>query len=193
MEILGLGYLGLNAHDSDAWVRFAHDVIGLDMGRVPGSPVWQGGDWSGRSDDGSAYFRIDDWTWRLAVHPTPTSAGDGLAYLGFELRGPLELKTAVDELNARGYKAWVGSAEDALKRSVTQIAFTNDPAGHVIELFYGPQVAHGYRNSRGWEFLTGPLGMGHVNLFTSDYEKSLSFYTDVLGFKLTDYYNVGDQ
>ena len=192
MNIIGLGYVGLTAPDLAQWLTFARDVIGLDPGRAPGGPAFESDGADGLGRDGSLFFRIDDWTWRLAIHPASEGERPGLAYLGFEVGGEAELAAALEELAQAGFSARRGTARDALDRAVTGIGFTTDPGGHSIELFYGPQVSHGYRNSRGIEFLTGALGMGHVNLFASDSKASIDFYTRVLGFELTDYYSLGE-
>lgn len=187
MKIIGLGYVGLTVSDLDGWIGFARDVIGLDPGRAPlGQGHVPGGDW--RGPDGSAWFRIDDWSWRLAIHPGEQA---GLAYLGLELAGQAELDGALEELRGAGHPARAGTVEECVARAVSGIGFTRDPGGNVIELFHGPQIMDGYRNSHGMEFLTGALGMGHVNLFASDYAKSQAFYTGLLGFRMTDYYRVG--
>lgn len=192
MEIIGLGYLGLNVADVPAWYQFGRDVIGLDLGRVPSAEAWTNEGWEGKAADGSIYFRVDDWTWRIAVHPARDGEAEGLRYLGLEVAGPDQLSTAIAELQSAGYEARLGTSEEAVNRAVTAIGFTTDPAGNSIELFYGPQISNGYQNSKGIEFLTGDLGMGHINLFAKNYEASAKFYTEVLGFKLTDYYHVGN-
>ena len=189
MEILGLGYVGLNAPDLDAWIAFAHDVLGFDMGRAPGGDAYvPDAGASGRGADGTAYFRVDERSWRLAVHPADAP---GLRYIGLEVAGPMQLDTALAELNAAGFAARRGDGAECAARAVTGIGFTTDPGGNAVELFYGPLVTNGYRNTRGMQFVTGALGMGHINLFASNYEASADFYTRILGFRLTDYYHVG--
>ncbi|QZP07898.1 VOC family protein [Caenibius sp. WL] len=192
MQILGLGYVGLNVPDVEAWIAFGRDILGLDLGRAPGAEAYvSGAGDDGRSADGSAFFRIDDWSWRLGIHPA--AGAPGLRYMGLELRGPFELDAALAELEAAGFPARRGRGEECTARAVTGIGFTQDPAGNAIELFYGPLVTNDYRNTRGIEFLTGALGMGHINLFAADYEANCDFYTRVLGFRLTDYYHVGPE
>lgn len=190
MNIVGLGYLGLHVPDVAVWAAFANDVIGLDRGIAPRAEPWVPLTES-PSDDSSAYFRIDECAWRLAVHPIADGGTPGLAYVGLEVAGVEELGEALAELAAAGFEARRGSAADCRARAVTGIGFTRDPGGHVVELFYGPQKDHDYRNSRGMDFLTGALGMGHINLFASNYEASRAFWCEVMGFRLTDYYAVG--
>ena len=39
-------------------------------------------------------------------------------------------------------------------------------------------------------FTTGDLGMGHIVVNVDDYEKSLAFYRDGLGLRLSDYIEI---
>ncbi|OCC25137.1 glyoxalase [Croceicoccus estronivorus] len=189
MDILGLGYVGLDVPDPEAWLAFGRDILGLDLGRAPGAGAYLPDDSGGRGADGSAYFRMDEWSWRLAVHPA--TGRPGVRYIGLEVAGPRELAAALAELEAGGFPARAGNAAECGARAVTGMGFTQDPSGNAIELFYGPLVTNGYRNSRGMTFLTGDMGMGHINLFVSRYEECADFYTRMLGFRLTDYYHVG--
>jgi hypothetical protein len=76
------------------------------------------------------------------------------------------------------------TSQDALIRSVFQ-----DPAGNRLEVFHGPAVAGDpFRPGRPISgFRTGPLGMGHAVLNIKDAEPLLSFYRDLLGFRVSDY------
>lgn len=191
MDIVGLGYVGLDVPDPEAWMRFGCDVLGLDLARAPEGDAYLPDASEGRGADGSVYFKIDDWSWRLAVHPA--SGKPGLRYMGFEVAGEMELEAALAELKAAGHPARRGTADECLVRAVSGIGYTSDPAGNSIELFYGPLVTNNYRNSMGMEFLTGKLGMGHINLFVRRYEECADFYMRLLGFRLTDYYHVGPE
>src|SRR5690606_25255275 len=64
-----------------------------------------------------------------------------------------------------------------------------DPLGHPLEAFHGAEVATDpFRPGRSISgFRTGPLGMGHVVLNVERIDRLLPFYTDVLGFKVSDY------
>lgn len=197
MKIRGLGYVGFTAADPVGWLRFGTDVLGLMPARalageawgtpaVPGSGPASAG--SGIAADGSVYLKADDWQWRIAVHPG--DAG-GLAYIGFDVGGALELEAAVAELRAAGHPAEPGSAEQARSRSVTGIAYTRDPAGNVIELFFGPTLDRNFHSPHQQRFLTGELGLGHLNLFVDELAACQEFYTRLLGFRLSDYIRFG--
>jgi len=134
---------------------------------------------------------MDDWSWRIAVHPDAQTAG--LLYMGLEVRGQRELEDMLARLAAAGHEARLGTVSEAAARAVTGIGYTRDPAGNAIELFYGPLIIDGFASAFGMSFLTGDMGLGHINLFVADFDACERFYLDMLGFRLTDYYHVGDQ
>ncbi len=199
MNIIGLGYIGVAAADPKACLSFATDILGLmparavpgeswGMPAVPGSGPASAG--AGIGPDGSTYLKLDDWQWRIAVHP---AAGKmGLLYMGMEVGGPIELEAALAELAAAGHRADMGDEAKARARAVTGIGYTQDPIGNVIELFYGPTIDRKFVSPRGMSFETGDMGLGHINLLADPLEQCRDFYTRVLGFQLTDYIRFGE-
>jgi 3,4-dihydroxy-9,10-secoandrosta-1,3,5(10)-triene-9,17-dione 4,5-dioxygenase len=204
MEIRQLGYVGLQGPDPKAWLDFATRVCGLMPARaVPGEP-WSGpgigppgpgagagpaSGGSGVAPDGAVYLKLDDWQWRVAVHP---GASPGLRYLGLELRGPAELEAAVAELEARGLAVARATPDELEARAVHGLAHLRDPAGHRVELFHGVTRDHGFASPAGVPgFVTGPLGLGHAVLLVPDLEASLRFWCEALGFRLSDYVTFG--
>jgi 3,4-dihydroxy-9,10-secoandrosta-1,3,5(10)-triene-9,17-dione 4,5-dioxygenase len=193
MKVLSLGYLGIGAPDPQQWLTYGTEILGLMPARaLPGEdwgvPMVGSGPASGGSgvgEDGSVYLKMDEQQWRIAVHPSQDNAG--LMYMGLELAGAQELREAVLELQGQDIKAEMGSAEQARQRSVSGIAYTQDPAGNKIELYYGPTKDFNFESPRQMQFLTGDKGLGHMNLFVADLDACRSFYSDLLGFKLSDY------
>jgi 3,4-dihydroxy-9,10-secoandrosta-1,3,5(10)-triene-9,17-dione 4,5-dioxygenase len=154
---------------------------------VPGSGPPSAG--SGLAPDGSVYLKVDDWQWRIAVHP---QAGPGtVRYLGLELGGQLELEAAVEELRAAGHAVVLGSDEAAATRAVSGLAVTRDPAGNRIELFYGPALDFKFRSPHDMRFVTGSMGLGHILLLVDQLAAAQDFYIRTLGFRLTDYIRFG--
>ncbi|MCX2982561.1 glyoxalase [Halieaceae bacterium IMCC14734] len=199
MKIRSLGYAGFAAPDPQAWLSYATDIIGAmparavpgeswGMPAVPGQGPASGG--SGIGSDGSIYLKLDDWQWRLAVHPSDDKSG--LLYIGFELDNAAALSTAVAELQAAGIEARLGSEEQARGRAVTGIAYTQDPMGNCIELFYGITMDRKFCSPQGMSFLTGDMGLGHLNLIAGPLMAAREFYTQLLGFELTDYIRFGE-
>ena len=186
MQIMGQGYIGVGVQQPEAMLEYATDVLGLMPAReVPG----EAGSASHLGKDGSVYLKLDDWQWRIALHPSDTTGK--LLYLGFELRGELELEGAVEELRGHGCEVRMGSDEEAAARAVTGIAFTQDPAGNPLEFFYAPRLDRDFVSPHGMQFLTGDMGLGHVNLVMAELKQAQQFYTRILGFRLTDYYRFG--
>jgi 3,4-dihydroxy-9,10-secoandrosta-1,3,5(10)-triene-9,17-dione 4,5-dioxygenase len=199
MNILGLGYIGVAATDPKACLTYATDILGLMPARavpgeswgipaVPGSGPESRG--SGIGPDGSAYLKLDDWQWRVAVHPA--GGRGGLQYIGLEVGGPIELEAALAELAKAGHRADPGGEAEARARAVSGIGYTADPVGNVIELFYGPTIDRKFRSPHGTAFETGDMGLGHLNLLIDPLAKCQDFYTRTLGFRLTDYIRFGD-
>jgi len=192
MNIRGLGYIGVGAADPAACLAFCRDVLGLMPARIVPGESWMmpasGG--CGIAADGSAYVKLDDWQWRIAIHP---SAGrGGLLYIGLEVASELALEQALAELRAAGHSAELGDESQAHARAVSGIGYASDPAGNKIELFYGPTLDRKFHSPHGMQFETGDMGLGHVNLLVDKLKDCQDFYIRVLGFRLTDYIRFGD-
>ncbi len=198
MKILSLGYAGYGAPDPQQWLTYGTEIIGAMPARaLPGEswgipmdptsgPASAG---SGVGPDGSVYLKFDDRQWRVAIHPSQDNAG--LLYMGLEVEGVVALEAAVEELKASGVDARMGTAEEARNRSVTGIAYTQDPAGNSIELFYGMTEDFKFVSPQGMSFKMGHLGLGHLNLIVSELQVNKDFYIKLLGFQLSDYIEFG--
>ncbi|MCX7056298.1 MAG: VOC family protein [Proteobacteria bacterium] len=199
MEIKALAYLGIGSTAPRDWLQFGTEILGMMPARaIPGVGWGFPGaerplsEQTGIAADGSVYLKMDERQWRIGVHP---HAQDGtLLYLGLELDGPHEFAAAIQELKDAKIDVTVGSEADAQARAVTAIARLRDPAGIPIELFYGQTWDYKFHSPYfDHHFLAGSLGLGHVNLFVSKQTECFDFYTQVLGFKLTDYIRFGPQ
>lgn len=196
MNIKSLGYLGIASPSPAQWLSYAVDVVGMMPARAIPGEGWgtpqsaTQHNATGVAADGSVYLKMDDRQWRIAVHPSDQR--EGLAYLGLEVEDKLALEASVVELEAAGVAVRVGSEEEARGRAVSGIAYFTDPAGHALELFYGPTQDYNFHSPcNGQQFVAGHLGIGHMNIFVEDLEANYEFYTRVLGFKLSDYIRMG--
>ena len=198
MQIRGLGYVGLQGPDPKAWLEFATHVCGLMPARsVPGerapgpppAPNTDPGDGNAVASDGSVYLKLDDWQWRIAVHPAPQP---GLRYFGLEVAGPEALAAAVAGLERAGVAVARAGAAECAARGVHDFVSFADPAGNRVELFHGVTRDRPFRSPRGVSrVVTGELGMGHLVLLVPDIERALAFYCGVLGFRLSDLVRFG--
>lgn len=117
--------------------------------------------------DCAVRLRVDDAAPRITIHP---GERNDLAYLGWE----------VDEL------AGTIAAVEATGVTVTDGAFV-DPFGFRHELVAGIERGAPFTPGRPMSgFVTGEQGLGHVVLIVPDLAAAAAFYTDVLGFKVSD-------
>lgn len=166
--ITALGYIGIRAAQPEAWDAYAERLLGMQR-------VDQGG--------GTRLFRMDDRAQRLIVTP---EAGDGLAFLGFEVADAAALAALAARLEAAGVAVTRGAAAE---RHVTELIIFHDPQGNRLEAFQGAALAtEPFVPGRPISgFRTGALGMGHAVLHVENATALLPFYQDVLGFHLSDY------
>lgn len=197
MKIKGLGYLGLQGPDPKRWLDFATQVCGLMPSRsVPGTPMSPPGSPGASVDpgpaigaDGTVYLKLDDWQWRIAVHPDERP---GLRYVGLEVADAGSLASAAAELERAGVAVTRGSDEERGARGVLGLVSFADPAGNRVELFQGATLDRAFQSPRSVSrIVTGPLGMGHVVLLVPDLQKALDFYCGLLGFRLSDFVRFG--
>lgn len=171
MTVKSLGYWGIEASNRAAWRHFLVDQLGLVEGR------------SGFSAD---VYRIDEYASRLRIEEGPA---DDVAYVGWEVAGPAELAAMADRLETAGYAVTSGGPDHAKERQVEDLIFVDDPDGVRTEIFWGPEIAQRPFASpvTPGGFVGAPNGAGHHVLVVRDRERTLSFYRDLLGLKLSDY------
>ena len=174
MPVTSLGYLGFETARLDAWRPFASEVLGLAVGD-PGP-------------EGEVALRMDERPARLVLHP---GSEERLAYIGWEVTGGTGLDEITRALSDAGVPTRTGTREECARRRVGGLLHASDPAGHPLEFFTAPEVAaDAFRPPREQSrFRTGDLGLGHVVLHVDDVAPTVAFYTDVLGFRLSDRLN----
>ncbi|GJM39332.1 MAG: iron-dependent extradiol dioxygenase [Acidimicrobiales bacterium] len=177
MDIRALGYIGVDVADVDAWQAYAA-LLGTMT--VP-SPT----------DDGFR-IKVDDRPYRVIVQPSPHT--EGLAFAGWEVPDEPALEAAAAELEQAGRTVRSGSRETCAGRGVRGLIETTDPSGLALELFHGPIHDHElFASPSGVSgFVTGDLGLGHIVLATPVIAESVHFYTEILGFRVSDYMGAGD-
>jgi 3,4-dihydroxy-9,10-secoandrosta-1,3,5(10)-triene-9,17-dione 4,5-dioxygenase len=174
MDIRGLGYIGIDVADIDGWHRYA-ELLGMMV--VP--------------EPGGLLLRIDERPFRVVVRADREA--EKLAFAGWELADQAALDCAGAELAAAGCSIDVASVEDCATRRVRGLLRTTDPGGFVLELFHGPILDHElFVSPTGVSgFRTGLQGFGHIVLGTPSLAESIAFYTQVLGFRVSDFWRPG--
>lgn len=168
-----LGYIVLSVSDLPAWEHFTTQLIGL----MPG-----------RKTENSLALRLDDHALRLLLK---RSAEDDIAAAGWQFDTISELDYYVQHLRNHDVEVVQGSDEEAKERCVERFFACVDPNGVRHEFFFGPthaSISTPFRSPvlKG-NFVTGRQGIGHVLPVSRDYKKAVDFYTDVLGFRISDY------
>ena len=171
MSVTGVGYIGIEATDLEAWRRFGTDVLAMQVIE--------------RGADGLA-LRMDERCQRVLVQQ---GGVDAPAFFGLEVSDAPTLLATVAQLEAAGVSVTRASEQELAHRRVAAMAWCRDPSGNRIELFHGQALGDGApllpRPHGG--FRTGPLGMGHMVLHVEDVEACARFYRELLGLRLTDY------
>lgn len=177
MSVAASGYLRIASTDVDAWMGFGTQVLGLED--------------AGREDAaGARFLRMDDHPFRFMVEQADA---DRLIATGLEFPTEAAWQATIERITDAGHSVERGSAEEAARRCVTAFATTRDPAGNVLELYWGRQLDYVPLNSpvgvpgfvTSWQ-QTGDMGFGHVVLPTPDIAGATEYYTGLLGFGLTD-------
>lgn len=175
MSIERLGYLGFAVKDLPAWDTFMTKKLGL----MP----------AGKAGDGALY-RMDQRTWRIAVHPGEL---DDLAYIGLEVDDAAALERMADKLRQAGVAFTRGDEALQRQRRVMGLLCLQDPFDLPIEIYWGPSEVFQepfLPSAPVSGFLTGEQGLGHFVRCVPDTAKALAFYTSVLGFQLSDIIDV---
>lgn len=173
--IRNLAYIGFTSPAAEAWRSFGPEVLGAQLAE-DGPP-------------GAIGLRVDEASWRIALHPGEV---DDVAYLGWDVGDDAGLDELVDRLDAEGITA-TRDGELARQRRVAAAAWFVDPFGFRHELAHG--LAPGGRAFTPGRplsgFVTGEQGLGHVVLLVPDLVEAERLYTDVLGFKVSDTVGTG--
>lgn len=171
MSIKTLGYMGFAVSDVAAWRSFLTQKLGLMD--------------AGTTDNGDL-FRVDSRAWRIAVQQ---GEADDLAYAGYEVADAAGLAQMADKLKQAGIAVTTGDVSLARRRGVTGLITFADPFGLPLEIYYGASELFEKPFLPGAavsSFLTAEQGLGHFVRCVPDSDKALAFYTDVLGFRLSD-------
>lgn len=170
-DIANLGYSVFGVRDLQRWKEFAH-VLGFQVGR---------------DEHDVLTLRMDDYEQRFVLE---LGDEDDLRATGWELDNEEQLETYVAMLRAHGLEVTLASHETAALRCVQKLYCADDVNGFRNEFYCGPcktSLRRAFRSpTMTGAFKTGDLGMGHVVVHSRDYQKSVDFYCNVMGLRLSD-------
>jgi len=167
-----LGYLGLGVSDLGEWERFATELLGLQV--------------VDKKADGF-FMRMDEYHHRFIVQQR---SEDDVAFIGWEVADQRALQELETLLKDDGVETAAGSAEEAKIRGVLGFLKFKDPSGIPTEVYFGPLMnfREPFKSPRPLSgFVTGTMGLGHIVIKVDDSARSLHFYRDVLGMRVSDF------
>jgi len=172
MQLAALGYVGIRTADLDQWATYATRFLGMQLVE---------------RREGRLSLRMDDRKQRVIVD---TDTWEGLSFYGWEVAESGALAALAARLEQAGVNVVHGSRALADERRVRDLIVFSDPVGNRLEAFHGAEsTGEPFRPGRSISgFRTGPLGMGHAVLTAERIDEVLPFYTDLLGFRLSDYF-----
>ncbi|MDC0403717.1 VOC family protein [Porticoccaceae bacterium] len=169
MNLIGIGYMGFETANLDAWRDYGPNVMGFEIAASP------------TQDEHSLYFKMDDRRHRLAFHPGEI---DRVTYIGWEARNRLDFIEAQQILNSHGVEFSVGDDTLCEQRGVKELIRFRDPVGYQHEIFYAQKwTPRSFRSGRPHGgFICDDRGLGHVVLMTPTFTEELeTFLIEVMG------------
>jgi 2,3-dihydroxy-p-cumate/2,3-dihydroxybenzoate 3,4-dioxygenase len=168
IDLRNIRYVRIGTPDLGEATAFATTILGLQP--------------AGR-ERGMAYFRSDE-----RDHTICYVEGDPAQHAtAFEVSESADLQAIAGELERAGIHVHQGSAEErAVRRVLDYIAFS-DPSGNPIEIVWRAQHAtRRYFPTRD----AGITGFSHIGLRTTDAPRDETFWTRILGARVSDW--IGD-
>lgn len=171
MTVQALGYVGLHARSLDDWAAFGAQLLGMQLAERSRAQL---------------VFRMDDRRQRLLVTP---EGADGPAFFGWEVADAAALDALAARLEDAGVPVARGDSGLCAQRRVAGLVACADPLGNRIELVHGCEsTTESFLPGRCISgFRTGALGMGHAVLLVPRLDAVLPFYTELLGFRVSDF------
>jgi len=169
MHITELGYVVVGAPELQKWRDYSVNVLG--MAAVDGP-------------DGALYLKMDSRDFRFLIQKGDK---DELYASGWGVADLDSFNGVRARIEAAKVAVTSGTATEIKARKVQDFFSFRDPAGLRHEVFWGPIASFSrFVSPIGTKFVTGDLGMGHAVLPTSDIDGSLTFWTEVMGFGVSD-------
>lgn len=167
-DLHDIRYVRIGSEDLDESIRFATQILGLEL--------------VGRDKD-AVYLRGDDRDHNI-VYTRGRSSGQ---VLGFEMKDEAALDAAAAMFEAAGVAVRHGTSDEREQRRVRALITIQDPTGNVIDLVARPAASgpryYGTRDA-------GITSFSHVGLRTADPKADEGFYTTLLNAKVSDW--IGD-
>lgn len=164
-DLHDIRYARIGSDDLDASIRFATEILGLELMERDASNAWLRGD---DRDHNICYTRG-----RESGHAT-----------GWEVTDMAALDRAAAEFEDNGVHVRAGTSEERELRRVRGLIILSDPTGNTIELVARPNACgRRYFGTRD----AGITGFSHVGMHTRDAQADEAFWIGNLNAKVSDW------
>ncbi|MGB0387884.1 MAG: VOC family protein [Ardenticatenaceae bacterium] len=163
IQVKKLSHVGLNVRDVESQVNFYSQMVGLGE--------------SGRDEAGRVYLRCNSNHHALVLIP---SAESGIDHFALDVGGKAELDAAARALDQAGISYESNLSDELGQGNALRL---RDPSGFVVELVAGMEQVDPNYGVRAVQ----PRKFQHLTLRTPHLEANLEFYTQVLGFRISDW------
>jgi 2,3-dihydroxy-p-cumate/2,3-dihydroxybenzoate 3,4-dioxygenase len=175
IDLHDIRYLRIGTPDLDGAVRFATEIVGLQLVAHEGK---------------SAYFRSDKVEVRgdTRDHTLVYVEGDPSDHtIGFDLLDGGDLDRVGAELEKAGRPVHLGTRAECDARRVRAFIASSDPSGNKIEIVARPfHTGVRYFPARD----AGITGFSHIGLYTKDAARDEAFWTRICNARVSDW--IGD-
>ena len=172
IDLHDIRYLRIGTPDLDNAIRFATEIVGLQLVAREGK---------------AAYFRSD----KVAVrgdtrdHTLVYFEGDPADQtLGLELHDPARLDEVGAALDNAGFPARLGTPEECERRRVKSFIATRDPSGNALEILARPFYS-GVRYFPARD--AGITNFSHIGLYSTDAARDEAFWTTLYNARVSDW------
>lgn len=169
IELTDIAYVRTGVADLDASVRFATEIVGLEL--------------AAPTEVGVAHLRADQRHHCLAMVEGPS----GVLASGFQVANSDALALAESELERRDIRVARGTAEEARSRRVREFIAFDDPFGNRLELVSQQETV---TRPVAFNRTAGINEFGHLCLDASDVHEAYRFWSTTFNAKVSDW--IGD-
>ena len=173
VKIQALGYVVAESTDVSKWQAYGEQVLGMSA-----APAANGG----------LYLKMDEQEFRIAI---VKGHHDRYYASGWDVDSERAFDHAVAELKKAGVEVVEATEQVRSERKAVKLVSFSDPSGNRHELRFGNTgKAAPFRSPIGVKgFKTGAQGAGHTVLPSLQFDASLKFFRETLGFGLSDVFN----
>jgi catechol-2,3-dioxygenase len=184
VKVRRLAHVGIWAADVAAQVRFYHQVVGLGVRAASMGEI--------DLEDANPFLTVRDDVPCLGLfNDVRSSSGNGrrtaprtrLNHLSFEVGTDAELAALAARLKMAGIDLALGQRD--AEPDLGDTLWLNDPDGNRIEIAVA--VDDLLSSSRARRAMLAPISLQHVALRTPHLEEMVEFYTEALGFDISDW------